>query len=197
MLKTSKRKSTQSKWQRICKSCRRRRFRKRRKSCKIRKNQRRSSNMRKKQLKSQAQMQMQTQMQMQMRMQMQANKIWLPRNSRQNHKKYRIAKEDSLSISKIRTELLKTMNNTLKKAKIDLIVITIVKTQKRNNIVLTVLKKYIAEVLLAQRAIWEHVFDVKSIKKDEKWHKIIIHSLKTEIFNTKTEMKNLKTELES
>ncbi len=86
-----------------------------------------------------------------------------------------------------------SMNNTLKKAKIDLIVI---KTQKGNNIVLMILKKYIADVLLAQRAIWKHVFDVKSIKKDEKWHKIVIHSLETEIFNTKTEMKNLKTELE-
>ncbi len=57
-------------------------------------------------------------------------------------------------------------------------------------------KKYIADVLLAQRAIWEHVFDVKSIKKDEKWHKIVIHSLKIEIFNMKTEMKYLRTELE-
>ena len=90
-----------------------------------------------------------------------------------------------------------SMNNTLKKTKIDLIVIMIVKTQKKNNITLTVLKKYIADVLLAQRAIWKHVFDVKSIKKDEKWHKIIIHSLKIEIFNMKTEMKNLKTELKS
>ncbi len=86
------------------------------------------------------------------------------------------------------------MNNALKKAKIDLIVVTIAKTQKGNNIVLTISEKYIADVLLAQRAIWEHVFDVKSIKKDEKWHKIVIHSLKTEIFNTKTEMENLKTE---
>ncbi len=57
-----------------------------------------------------------------------------------------------------------SMNNALKKAKIDLIVVTIAKTQKGN------------------------------IKKDEKWHKIVIHSLKTEIFNTKTEMENLKTE---
>ncbi len=73
----------------------------------------------------------------------------------------------------------------------------IVKMQKKNNIALTILKKYTADVLLAQRAIWEHVFDVKSIKKDEKWHKIVIHSLKIEIFNIKTEMKNLKTELES
>ena len=89
-----------------------------------------------------------------------------------------------------------SMNNALKKAKIDLIVVMIVKTQKGNNIALTILKKYIADVLLAQRAIWKHVFDVKSIKKDEKWHKIVIHSLETEIFNTKTEMKNLKTELE-
>jgi len=90
-----------------------------------------------------------------------------------------------------------SMNNTLKNAKIDLIVVTVVKTQKGNNIVLMISEKYIADVLLAQRAIWEHVFDVKSIKKDEKWHKIIIHSLKTDIFNMKIEMKNLKTELES
>ena len=89
------------------------------------------------------------------------------------------------------------MNNTLKKAKINLIIIMIVKTQKKNNIVLIILKKYTADVLLAQRAIWEHVFNVKSIKKDEKWHKIIIHSLKIKIFNMKTEMKNLKTELKS
>ena len=89
-----------------------------------------------------------------------------------------------------------SINNTLKNAKIDLIVVTVVKTQKRNKIVLMILEKYIADVLLAQRAIWKHVFNVKSIKKDEKWHKIVIHSLKIEIFNTKTEMKNLKTELE-
>ncbi len=60
-----------------------------------------------------------------------------------------------------------------------------------------ILKKYIADVLLAQKAIWEHVFHVKSIKKDEKWHKIVIHSLKIEIFNMKTKIKNLKTELKS
>ncbi len=99
----------------------------------------------------------------------------------------------NLKIMKMRD----SMNNTLKKTKIDLIVIMIVKIQKKNNIVLTILKKYIVDVLLAQRAIWNHVFDVKNIKKDEKWHKIIIHSLKIEIFNTKTEMKNLKTELKS
>ncbi len=46
-----------------------------------------------------------------------------------------------------------SMNNTLKKAKIDLIVVTIVKTLKKNNIALMILKKYIADVLLAQRAI--------------------------------------------
>ncbi len=45
------------------------------------------------------------------------------------------------------------MNNTLKKAKINLIIVMIVKTQKKNNIVLTILKKYTADVLIAQRAI--------------------------------------------
>ena len=88
-----------------------------------------------------------------------------------------------------------SMNNALKKAKIDLRVVTIVKTLKKNNIALTISKKYIADVLLAQRAIWKHVFDVKSIKKDEKWHKIVIHSLKTEIFNMKIKMKYLRIEL--
>ncbi len=88
-----------------------------------------------------------------------------------------------------------SMNNALKKAKINLRVIMIVKTLKRNNIALMILKKYIADILLAQRVIWKHVFDVKSIKKDEKWHKIIIHSLKIEIFNMKIEMKYLRIEL--
>ncbi len=86
------------------------------------------------------------------------------------------------------------VNNALKNAKIDLVVATVAKTQKGNNIVLTILEKYTADALLAQRAIWEHVFDVK---KDEKWHKIVIHSLETEIFNTETGMENLKTEIES
>ncbi len=46
-----------------------------------------------------------------------------------------------------------SMNNALKKTKIDLIVIMIVKMQKKNNNVLMILKIYIADVLLAQRAI--------------------------------------------
>jgi hypothetical protein len=46
-----------------------------------------------------------------------------------------------------------SMNNALKNAKIDLLVATVVKTQKGNNIALTVSERYIAEALLAQRAI--------------------------------------------
>jgi len=94
-------------------------------------------------------------------------------------------------------EMRDSVNNALKNAKIDLVVATVAKTQKGNNIALTVSEKYTANALLAQRAIWEHVFEVSSIKKDEKWHKIVIHSLETEIFNTETGMENLKAELES
>ena len=83
----------------------------------------------------------------------------------------------------------------MKKAKIDLKVITIVKTLKKNNIALTILKKYIADVLLVQRAIWKHVFDVKSIKKDEKWHKIVIHSLKIEMKYLRIELEKYNSEL--
>ncbi len=35
----------------------------------------------------------------------------------------------------------------------------------------------------------------QSIKKNEKWYKIVIHSLKIDIFNMKIEMKYLKIEL--
>jgi hypothetical protein len=45
------------------------------------------------------------------------------------------------------------MNNALKNAKIDLLVTTVAKTQKKNNIVLMILEKYTAKALLAQRAI--------------------------------------------
>jgi len=41
-----------------------------------------------------------------------------------------------------------SVNNALKNAKIDLSITTIVKTQKRNNIVLIVSKKYTVEALL-------------------------------------------------
>ncbi len=56
-------------------------------------------------------------------------------------------------------------------------------------------KKYIAKALLKQRNIWKHIFKVKSIKKNEKWYKIVIHSLKINIFNMKIEMKYLRIEL--
>ncbi len=88
------------------------------------------------------------------------------------------------------------VNNALKKTKSDIIVATVAKTQRDNNIALTISEKYIAEALLKQRNIWEHIFEVKSIKKDEKWYKIVIHSLKIDIFNMKIEMKYLRIELE-
>jgi len=50
-------------------------------------------------------------------------------------------------------EMRELVNNALKNAKIDLVVATVAKTQKGNNIVLTVLEKYTADALLAQRAI--------------------------------------------
>ncbi len=87
------------------------------------------------------------------------------------------------------------MNNALKKAKFDIKVATVTKTQRDNNIVLTISEKYIAKALLKQRDIWKHIFEVKSIKKNEKWYKIVIHSLKINIFNMKIKIKYLRIEL--
>ncbi len=60
------------------------------------------------------------------------------------------------------------MNNALKKTKFDIIVVTVTKIQRDNNIALMISKKYIVKALLKQRDIWEHIFEVKSIKKNEK-----------------------------
>ncbi len=48
---------------------------------------------------------------------------------------------------------------------------------------------------IADHTLFNIQYICVSFKKDEKWHKIVIHNLKIEIFNIKTEMKNLKTEL--
>jgi len=45
------------------------------------------------------------------------------------------------------------VNNALKKAKFDIIITTITKTQKDNNIALMISEKYIAKALLKQRDI--------------------------------------------
>ncbi len=87
------------------------------------------------------------------------------------------------------------VNNALKKTKSDIIVATVIKTQRDNNIALTISEKYITKALLKQRDIWKHIFEVKSIKKNEKWYKIVIHSLKINIFNMKIEMKYLRIKL--
>ncbi len=88
------------------------------------------------------------------------------------------------------------MNNALKKTKSDIKVATVTKTQKDNNIALMISEKYIAKALLKQRDIWKHIFKVKSIKKNEKWCKIVIHSLKINIFNMKIKIKYLRIKLE-
>ena len=87
------------------------------------------------------------------------------------------------------------VNNALKKAKFDIIVATVTKTQRDNNIALMISEKYITKALLEQRDIWKHIFEVKSIKKNEKWYKIVIHSLKIDIFNMKIEIKYLRIKL--
>ncbi len=53
------------------------------------------------------------------------------------------------------------VNNALKKAKSDIIVTTVIKIQRDNNIALMISEKYIAKALLEQKDIWKHIFEVK------------------------------------
>jgi len=55
------------------------------------------------------------------------------------------------------------VNNALKKAKSDIIVATVAKTQRDNNIALTISEKYIAEAL--RKEIYESIYSKSKVSR--------------------------------
>ena len=53
-----------------------------------------------------------------------------------------------------------------------------------------------AENLLQHKAIWEAKLDLTQVRKNKKWHKIVLHGLLTATFQNKEGLKLLKDEVE-
>ncbi|SLM41109.1 hypothetical protein LPUS_12025 [Lasallia pustulata] len=90
-----------------------------------------------------------------------------------------------------------TINNALKQAKINnVLVLTVAVSRTDASIVVTTAEENTAEDLLKYKAIWEPELDLAQIKKNNKWHKILLHGLPTAVFNTKDGLEMLQEEVE-
>ena len=90
------------------------------------------------------------------------------------------------------------VNNALKAAGIlKPMVATVGISQSKQNIVITTTQDCTADQLLAKKPIWEGLFQLKEARKDDKWHKVVVHELPTEVFNNENGMEMLKQEVET
>ena len=93
-------------------------------------------------------------------------------------------------------EVRNQVNTALRKAGSKVMISQVAKTQRGKNLSLTTTEQFTAKDLLDQRAHWEGLFSAKSMVKDTKWHKVIMHTLPTEVFNNQNGLKLLRDELE-
>ena len=90
-----------------------------------------------------------------------------------------------------------TINNALKEAKIDnVLVATVAASRTGASIVVITAEGNTAEDLLQHKAIWEAKLDLTQVRKNKKWHKIVLHKLLTATFQNKEGLKLLKDEVE-
>ncbi|SLM39078.1 hypothetical protein LPUS_09506 [Lasallia pustulata] len=90
-----------------------------------------------------------------------------------------------------------TINNALKQAKINNVLVSTVAVSRTGaSIVVTTAEGNTAEDLLKHKALWEPELDLAQIKKNNKWHKILLHGLLTAVFNTRDGLEMLQEEVE-
>jgi len=89
------------------------------------------------------------------------------------------------------------INNALKSANLNIMVVTVTMSQSKSNIVITTLSETTAEDLLKHQKIWQHVLDFTKVKKNEKWYKVVAHEISTAIFNIPNGMQLAKEEIET
>ena len=92
-----------------------------------------------------------------------------------------------------------TINNALKTAKVEnVLVLTVAVFRTDASIVVTTAEENTAEELLKHRAVWKSQLNLNltQVRKNSKWHKIVLHKLLTAVFNTAQRLKMLKEEVE-
>ena len=75
------------------------------------------------------------------------------------------------------------INSLFKDAKLTIVVNTVEKSKTGQNIVLTTSPDNTAEDLLNNKSIWEHLFDPRTVRKDESWFKVIAHGVNIATFD--------------
>ena len=75
------------------------------------------------------------------------------------------------------------INSLFKDAKLTIVVNTVEKSKTGQNIVLTTSPENTAEDLLNNKSIWEHLFDPRTVRKDESWFKVIAHGINIATFD--------------
>ena len=90
-----------------------------------------------------------------------------------------------------------TINNVLKQAKIsNVLIATVAVSRTEASIVVTTVEGNTAEDLLQHKVIWKSKLNLTQIRKNKKWHKIVLHELPTDTFQNKEGLKLLKDEVE-
>ena len=89
------------------------------------------------------------------------------------------------------------INKALKEAKINnVLVSTVTMSRTGNSIVVTAAEGNTAEDLLQHKAIWGAQLNLIQIRKNNKWHKMVLHKLPTAVFNTEEGLEMLQEEVE-
>jgi hypothetical protein len=90
------------------------------------------------------------------------------------------------------------VNAALRKVEADQKIMVVMATlSKGGKIVLTTGEECTAEDVIKHRSAWDHLFAARSIKRDQKWFKVIAHGIPTDAFpDTEEGMQELKNEIE-
>ena len=75
------------------------------------------------------------------------------------------------------------INSLFKDAKLTIVVNTVEKSKTGQKIVLTTSPDNTAEDLLNNKSIWEHLFDPRTVRKDESWFKVVAHGVNIATFD--------------
>ena len=78
------------------------------------------------------------------------------------------------------------------------VIASVTRSRAGFSIVLTTMSEYNADFLLEKQQIWEEIFsqNIKSVEKNIKWHKIIVHEVSILFFSSSDNLSILRNEIE-
>src|SRR6266513_143965 len=79
------------------------------------------------------------------------------------------------------------------------VIASVTRSRAGFSIVLTTMSEYNADFLLEKQQIWEEIFsqNIKSVEKNTKWHKIVVHEMPILSFSASDDLSILRNEIET